>query len=340
MSEKSDKLTVEYIGFLSGHNGWVTSLAVGKDANGNPLLISGSRDRSLIVWNLNFEKPEEVVVQVKPEEVIDYRLGKPAKSLKGHAHFVSSLAIARDNKHVVSSSWDKTMRLWDLTTMTTKQLFTGHTKDVLAATFSQDNRMVLSGGMDKTFKVWNTKGEEKYHSDRFDGWVSSICNINQGKNSLLAVGSWDSKVRIFDSQNFGFVRGLVSPTESAIVSMATDEDGDYLFVGQKNGSVNIWSLASESNETDKIKQKFDINADLNTLCYDSKYFAVLTLGTSKGISVREIKGNTELWSRGEKEYGKNVGCLALAFDESKNYLFAGFTDGMIRVYKFSTQKQA
>jgi guanine nucleotide-binding protein subunit beta-2-like 1 protein len=223
------------------------------------------------------------------------------------------------------------MRLWDLGTMTTKQLFTGHGKDILTASFSQDNRMILSGGMDKSFKVWNTKGDDKFTSNQFNGWVSSLCHINQGKNSLLAVGSWDSKVRIFDS-NFGFNRGIESPVDSAVVSMASDEEGDYLFVGQKNGSVKVWNLANEQNESDTLKTTMDVNADLNALAYESKYFTVLTLATSKGISVREIKGNVEVWS---KSYGNNNPCLSLAFDPSKKYLFAGFADGVIRVYKFS-----
>jgi guanine nucleotide-binding protein subunit beta-2-like 1 protein len=215
--------------------------------------------------------------------------------------------------------------------MSTKQLFTGHSKDVLTASFSQDNRMILSGGMDKSFKVWNTKGDDKFTSNQFNGWVSSLCHINQGKNSLLAVGSWDSKVRIFDS-NFGFNRGIESPVDSAVVSMASDEEGDYLFVGQKNGSVKIWNLANETNESDTLKTTLDVNSDLNALAYESKYFTVLTLATAKGISVREIKGNNEVWS---KSYGNNNACLSLAFDPSKNYLFAGFADGVIRVYKFS-----
>jgi len=78
-------------------------LAVGTDANNQPLLVSGSRDRSLIVWNLDLENREEI--SSENNEVTDYKVGKPFKSLKGHSHFVSSLSMARDSKHVVSASW-------------------------------------------------------------------------------------------------------------------------------------------------------------------------------------------------------------------------------------------
>jgi guanine nucleotide-binding protein subunit beta-2-like 1 protein len=88
-----------------GHNGWVTALAVGQDENGKPLLVSGSRDRSLIVWNLNLDDREEILAD--NNEVSDYKVGKPSKALKGHSHFVSSLSMARDSKHVVSGSWGR-----------------------------------------------------------------------------------------------------------------------------------------------------------------------------------------------------------------------------------------
>lgn len=218
--------------------------------------------------------------------------------------------------------------------MTTKQLMTGHSKDVLSVAFSSDNRMILSGAMDKTLRFWNIKGENRFVSTQFNGWVSAVTNIRQGKDSLFAVGSWDSKVRIFDGE-LNYNRGIEA-LDYAVVSLDSDNEGDYLFVGQKNGTVKIWNMASDSNESDTLKSTLDINADLNALSFESDYFTVISLATSKGLSIREIKGNNEIYS---KSYGNNVGCLSLAWDASKTYLFAGFTDGVIRVYKFSKDSE-
>lgn len=285
----------------------------------------------MIVWSLNLENPEEIVKGEKETEK-DYKVGKPYRSLKGHSHFVSSLAIARDSKHVVSGSWDKTLRLWDLSTMTTKQLFTGHTKDVLSVAFSQDNRMIISGSMDKTMRLWNIKGEEKFNYNNFDGWVSTISHIRQDKDGLLAVGSWDSKVRIFD-KDINLNRAI-GEQDYGIVAIDSDEEGEFLFVGQKNGSVKIWNIGS-NGESDTLKQTIDANADLYDLSYVSKYFTVISLATSKGLVIREIKGNYE---GVVKTYGKNNACLCLAWDSTRTYLFAGFTDGVIRVFKYSELK--
>jgi len=101
---------------------------------------------------------------------------------------------------------------------------------------------------------------------------------------------------------------------------------------KKNGTVKIWNTAGEGNDTDTLKQTLEINADLNALSFESKYFTLISLATSKGLSIREIKGNNEIV---ETNHGKNTACLSLAWDQTKTYLFAGYTDGIIRVYRFS-----
>ena len=59
-------------GQLEGHSGWVTSLATSLE---NPnMLLSGSRDKSLIIWNLTRD---------------DQSYGYPKRSLHGHSHIVS-----------------------------------------------------------------------------------------------------------------------------------------------------------------------------------------------------------------------------------------------------------
>lgn len=224
---------------------------------------------------------------------------------------------------------DKTLRLWDLTNYTTKALLSGHTKDVLSVAFSQDNRMIISGGMDKRMILWNIKGEEKFRSEDFDGWVSSIGHITQDKNPTLAVGSWDSKVRFFDQE--------VNKTKSidaldyGVVKIDSDDEGEFLFVGQKNGSVKIWNLAADG-QTDTLKQTIDSGSDLYDISYEPKYFHVISLATADGLQIKEIKNSQ---NEGLNFKYKNAACLSLAWDAKKNYLFAGFTDGVIRVYKFS-----
>jgi len=114
--------------------------------------------------------------------------------------------------------------------------------------------------------------------------------------------------------------------------MSTDDDGEFLFIGEKNGSIKIWGLSAGENQADEMKQQYDIGTDLFAINYEHTYFGVFSIGSANGLTIKDIAEGKDVFSF---SYGKNVACQSLAFDPSKKYLFAGFTDGVIRVYKFS-----
>jgi guanine nucleotide-binding protein subunit beta-2-like 1 protein len=328
----NSNVSFSYIGFLEGHNGWVTSLVVGENPDGSPLVISGSRDKSIIIWKLNLNEPESVVIKPAEDkfaEIRDNKIGKPLKSLHGHNHFISSLSLSSDSKKLVSASWDKTARLWDLPTASTQKIFKDHNKDLLAVIFSHDERMIFTGSMDNTLKYWNNQGENKY-TVPFKGWISCILNIKKGKEHYMAVGSWDSSVTIFDS---GYtVLRRIEGNDYAVTSLSCDDEGDFLFIAYKNGTVKVWSFAGSENN-DQCKSTFEASADINVVNFESEYFQVYAIGTTKDIQVRKIKreekGKEVIF---EKNFN-NSPCLCIAYDKSKKYMFAGFGDGTIRVFE-------
>ena len=185
--------------------------------------------------------------------------------------------------------------------------------------------------MDNTLKYWNTKGDLKFDNNQFNGWVSCILNIlKKDKQSYIAVGSWDGSVRILGS-DYNLVTE-VPGSEYAVTSLSADEAGEFLFIAYKNGTIKVWNIPENETEKteDNIKQVIETNVDINAIVFESKFFEIYAIGTSKGLQIRKIKG--EKRPVFEDKHGP---CLSLTYDQSKSYLFAGYLDGTIKVYKTS-----
>lgn len=140
-------------------------------------------DKTIIVWSLSRD---------------DSNYGYPKRILHGHNHFVSDIVISSDGQFALSSSWDKTLRLWDLASGTTTRRFVGHTADVLSVSFSADNRQIVSGSRDRTIKLWNTLGECKFDikEDGHSEWVSCVRFSPNPSNPLIISAGWDKVVKV------------------------------------------------------------------------------------------------------------------------------------------------
>src|SRR5207249_4309777 len=71
-----------------------------------------------------------------------------------HDQFVRSVAFSPDGKFLLTASWDKTARVWDLATGRPVGQPMLHQDYLTAAAFSPDGQWVLTGCADGTARLW------------------------------------------------------------------------------------------------------------------------------------------------------------------------------------------
>jgi len=303
---------------LKGHTGWVTSIAT--TAEQPDILLSASRDKSLIVWNLVRQ---------------DDNFGIAGKRLTGHGHYVQDVAISSDGQFALSGSWDGTLRLWDLNTGSTTRSFIGHTKDVLSVAFSADNRQIVSGSRDKTINLWNTLGQLKFTitEEGHTEWVSCVRFSPNLATPLIVSAGWDKLVKVWNLTQCKLRTNLIG--HSGYVNTVTvSPDGSLCASGGKDGTAMLWDL----NEGRHLSS-LDAGDVIHSLCFSpNRYW--LCAATASTIKIWDLESKVcvdELTPNFGQQGKKTVPiqCISLAWSADGTTLFAGYTDNQIRVWVVS-----
>jgi len=308
---------LKFVAALHGHNGWVTQIATTTEVPN--MFVSASRDNTLLVWNLN---PETNTWFAR-------------RSLVGHSHFVSDVVISSDGQFALSSSWDRTLRLWDLNQGVTTRRFVGHTGDVLSVAFSTDNRQIVSASRDRTIKLWNTLADCKYTitDDGHSEWVSTVRFSPSPSNPVIVSAGWDKKVKVWNLTNCKLRTDHIGHTGYLNV-LTVSPDGSLCASGGRDGNAMLWDL----NEG-KHLYTLETGDEIHALTFSpNRYWLVAATGNA--IKIWDLE-NKEVIDElrpevvnptGSKKKASLPTVLSLAWSADGQTLFAGYTDHVIRVW--------
>jgi guanine nucleotide-binding protein subunit beta-2-like 1 protein len=306
-----------YLGQLKGHAGWVTSLAA--PADNNDVLLSASRDRTVLVWDIKRDAARQVT-------------GVPRRSLQGHSNFVQDVVISSDGQFALSGSWDNTLRLWEIATGQTTRRFVGHTKDVTSVAFSADNRQIVSGSRDGKIKVWNTLGECKFtlsdegHTD----WVSCVRFSPNPQTPIIVSAGWDKKVKVWNLNTMKLQSDLVGHT-GFVSTVTVSPDGSLCASGGKDGKAMLWDL----NAGERLYE-LEAHETIHCLTFSpNRYW--LCAATQNSIKIWDLESKStvaelvpELPQLSKKALKPE--CTSLCWSQDGTTLYSGYTDNTIRVW--------
>lgn len=125
----------------------IQSVDVSADAR---TLVAANNHAEVFVWN-----PSDATKKT-------HQSNEPLRPLaKFRAHplgaYLLHARISPDCRHLVTTSSDKTARLWDTTTWKLTQTLSQHSKWVWDAVFSADSSYLVTASSDRTARLWNLR---------------------------------------------------------------------------------------------------------------------------------------------------------------------------------------
>lgn len=206
----------------------------------------------------------------------NWRRGRcTVRTLKGHTDGVMCLQFSETLSHpsfpiLITGSYDRTARVWNLETGTEVACLRGHTRAIRALQF--DEAKLITGSMDNTIRVWDWRRGKCIRT--LEGHTEGVVCLNYDSN-VLASGSvdatikvwnfrtgaaftlrghsdWVNSVQLWDSDMSIFSQvptpdvldahtpGYTSPSPSNAAPQI--DPGKMLFSASDDGSIRLWDL--------------------------------------------------------------------------------------------------
>ncbi|KAJ5934050.1 hypothetical protein N7466_003597 [Penicillium verhagenii] len=217
----------------------------------NVLVAAGFEHSYIRVWTLDGNNIEAAY----PE--LDDQPPANSRRLIGHSGPVYAVAfqpsatraenmapddyVPTNARFLLSSSADKTIRLWSLDTWQCMVVYKGHDRPVWDLCWGPFGHYFVSGGSDRTARLWVTDHIRQQRI--FVGHDQDVdCVCFHPNSAYIFTASCDHTVRMWAVTTGNAVRMFTGHTGN-ITAMECSRDGKILASADDQGSIFLWDLA-------------------------------------------------------------------------------------------------
>ncbi|KAI8338308.1 quinon protein alcohol dehydrogenase-like superfamily [Choanephora cucurbitarum] len=157
------------------------------------------------------------------------------KVLSGHTDGVMCVQFCDASNVLMTGSYDKSVRIWNLETGELIRTLTGHTRCVRALQF--DEAKLVTGSMDHTLKIWNWQTGQCIRT--LEGHTGGVLSLHFNSR-LMASGSTDHTIRVWNF-SAGECCTLTGHTEW-VNSVRFCQEGTVLISSSDDSTICIWDV--------------------------------------------------------------------------------------------------
>jgi hypothetical protein len=144
---------------------------------------------------------------------------------------------------VLSGSFDKTLRLWDVAAGQCVRVFEGHADIIHSVALGWEGRHAVSAGNDKSIRVWDLASGRclRVFQDHFE----RVLAVTMTADDRWAVsGSGDKMMRLWNLVTGQCIQVFAGHT-AAVTSLSMSPDGRWLASGSHDQTLRLWELEWE-----------------------------------------------------------------------------------------------
>jgi WD40 repeat protein len=233
----------------------------------NGRIISGSRDKTLRIWDLH--SGEELML------------------LEGHTNMVMNIIVLPDTKRFISVDNDRNLKIWEISDgqlvyefkagslvwnkafaitpdgnwlvckengddtvlqvldlSTCKRLLTlqGHTENIYSVTITPDGQRVVSVSADKSLIVWDLCSGQKIHTLKsHTAFIYDVAIMPNGKQAISA--SFDKTLKLWDLETGELLRDFKGHN-AQILTVSIFANGKRAIAGSCDNILKVWDIES------------------------------------------------------------------------------------------------
>jgi len=210
------------------------------------------------------------------------------RTINAHSDSINAVAITSDGEYAISTSRDKTLKVWDLKSGTELGTLKGHSDSVNAVAVTPEG-LAVSASSDHTLKLWNLNQRIEPrtfigHSDK----VNAVAISPDGKYAISA--SDDNTLKLWDLKT-GYEISTLGGHSAPINAVVVTPDGLYIVSASDDSSIKVWDL-----QKGLLLASFNADAKLNSLAIAPDGLTIIAgdeLGQVHFLSLEEVKGVSE-----------------------------------------------